>query len=155
VSGPPGTWRKLGPYAVTITDGAINVSSSGGHANFSGIEIWSDPQPAGLRQTGSARFATVTAETETISNNSQPLEAFPNPFSTQINVRFKATITGHARVELFDVRGRRVHGVFEGNMIAGEQHEKELDSSSLPDGVYILQFVNGKYTSRLMLIGTQ
>jgi hypothetical protein len=40
-------------------------------------------------------------------------------------------------------------------MIAGEQHEKELDSSMLPDGVYILQFVNGKYSARLMLIGTQ
>ena len=39
-SGPAGTWRKLGPYPVNITDGAINVSSSGGHANFSGIEVW-------------------------------------------------------------------------------------------------------------------
>ena len=29
-SGSAGTWRKLGPYPVNITDGAINVSSSGG-----------------------------------------------------------------------------------------------------------------------------
>jgi hypothetical protein len=58
-------------------------------------------------------------------------------------------------LELFDVRGRRVHLLYEGSMSAGERQEKELESSSLPDGVYILQFVNGKTISRLMLIGVQ
>jgi hypothetical protein len=152
VSGPAGTWRKLGPYSVNIADGAINVSSSGGHANFSGIEIWTDPQTSGLREAGSARVASFTAET---ALSSQPLEAYPNPFSKQINVKFQASQSGPARLELFDVRGRRVHLLYEGSMSAGERQEKELESSSLPDGVYILQFVNGKSISRLMLIGVQ
>ncbi len=38
-SGSPGTWAKLGPFRRTITDGAINISTTGGHANLSGIEI--------------------------------------------------------------------------------------------------------------------
>ena len=44
-SGAAGTWTKLGPYPVNITDGAINVSSSGGTVNFSGIEVWTLGSP--------------------------------------------------------------------------------------------------------------
>jgi Domain of unknown function (DUF1929) len=39
-SGPPGTWRKLGPYPVSVTAGSIEMSSSGGAANFSGLEVY-------------------------------------------------------------------------------------------------------------------
>jgi hypothetical protein len=39
-SGSAGSWKKLGPWRKTITDGTINVTSTGGAANFSGIEIW-------------------------------------------------------------------------------------------------------------------
>ena len=39
-SGSAGTWNKLGPFRVNITDGAINASATGGDVCFSGIEIW-------------------------------------------------------------------------------------------------------------------
>ena len=39
-SGPPGTWRKLGPYPVNVSTGSIEMSSSGGAANFSGLEVF-------------------------------------------------------------------------------------------------------------------
>jgi hypothetical protein len=39
-SGPAGTWRKLGPYPVKVTAGSIEMSSSGGAANFSGLEVF-------------------------------------------------------------------------------------------------------------------
>ena len=38
-------------------------------------------------------------------------------------------------------------------MSAGETKEKELETSELPDGIYILQFVNGKHVSHLKLMG--
>jgi NPCBM/NEW2 domain/Domain of unknown function (DUF1929) len=39
-SGPAGSWRKLGPYPVNVGSGSIEVSSSGGAANFSGLEVY-------------------------------------------------------------------------------------------------------------------
>ena len=39
-SGGAGVWSKLGPYQATINDGAVNVSSTGGHAMLSGLEVW-------------------------------------------------------------------------------------------------------------------
>lgn len=46
-----GEWQKLGPYRVLIMDGTLNVNSSGGYANFAGIEMWKvdlaeEPSPA-------------------------------------------------------------------------------------------------------------
>ena len=39
-SGAAGHWDRLGPFTANITDGTINVGTSGGTANLSGIEIW-------------------------------------------------------------------------------------------------------------------
>jgi len=39
-SGQEGEWRRLGPWIVTVKDGSIEITSSGGAANFSGIEVW-------------------------------------------------------------------------------------------------------------------
>ncbi len=39
-SGAAGTWTKLGPYPVSVEDGNIELTTTGGHANISGIEVW-------------------------------------------------------------------------------------------------------------------
>ncbi|EMI20003.1 protein containing DUF1549 [Rhodopirellula maiorica SM1] len=39
-SGNAGTWKKLGPWYVDVRDGSIELTSKGGAANFSGIELW-------------------------------------------------------------------------------------------------------------------
>lgn len=39
-SGVEGEWHRLGPWMATVTDGSINITSTGGAANFSGIEVW-------------------------------------------------------------------------------------------------------------------
>lgn len=40
VSGNPGQWKRLGPWVVSVTDGTLNVVTSGGTANLSGIEVY-------------------------------------------------------------------------------------------------------------------
>jgi hypothetical protein len=39
-SGEAGEWQRLGPYIVDAVDGSITLTTSGGAANLSGIEIW-------------------------------------------------------------------------------------------------------------------
>jgi len=39
-SGRAGDWRRLGPWTVKVTDGAIDLRARGGDANLSGIEVW-------------------------------------------------------------------------------------------------------------------
>jgi hypothetical protein len=39
-SGAAGHWDRLGPWPTSVTTGLLEVRSSGGDANFSGLEIW-------------------------------------------------------------------------------------------------------------------
>ena len=39
-SGRAGQWRRLGPWIVSVDNGRIVITSSGGAANFSGLELW-------------------------------------------------------------------------------------------------------------------
>ncbi len=40
-SGPAGSWSRLGPYTTTVaSNGTLVVSTAGGYANLSGIEVW-------------------------------------------------------------------------------------------------------------------
>ncbi|MCR2793002.1 PQQ-dependent sugar dehydrogenase [Microbacterium sp. zg.Y625] len=38
-SGPAGSWKRLGPYETTVTNGTLAVTSSGGAANISGVVV--------------------------------------------------------------------------------------------------------------------
>lgn len=40
-----GIWKRLGPWQTQVTNGKIKLSSTGGDANLSGIEIWSGTGP--------------------------------------------------------------------------------------------------------------
>jgi hypothetical protein len=42
-SGAAGEWHRLGPWKATAESGAIRVTTQGGAANFSGVEIWKGP----------------------------------------------------------------------------------------------------------------
>lgn len=39
-SGPRGRWRRLGPWMTPVRDGTITITTRGGAANFSGVEVW-------------------------------------------------------------------------------------------------------------------
>ena len=39
-SGRAGNWQRLGPWALDVPDGRIELIAAGGHANLSGLEIW-------------------------------------------------------------------------------------------------------------------
>ncbi|MBI1349268.1 DUF1553 domain-containing protein [bacterium] len=41
ISGPAGVWDRHGPWPVEVRDGQIQITSRGGAANVSGIEVWS------------------------------------------------------------------------------------------------------------------
>jgi hypothetical protein len=66
-SGAAGNWARLGPYNVNLTDGQLDITTSGGDANFSGIELW---------RPGSGAVNTPTA------TPTSPFTATPTPSPT-------------------------------------------------------------------------
>jgi uncharacterized repeat protein (TIGR02543 family) len=73
-SGPAGHWDRLGPYPVSLSDGTLDLSLSGGYVNLSGIEVW---------RQNAARAALVPAASGTAASAKQlallPAQAYPNP----------------------------------------------------------------------------
>ena len=46
ISGGTGSWRKVGPVPVAVTNNQIQLSATGGASNFSGIRVWSSTTQA-------------------------------------------------------------------------------------------------------------
>jgi YD repeat-containing protein len=85
VSGAAGTWAKLGPWPVTITDGTIVVSTTGGVANLSGIEVWQ-------RNSGVAT-PTATQVPATVTFTATPVLATATRTATAATPTATATAT--------------------------------------------------------------
>ena len=72
--------------------------------------------------------------------------AAPNPVRGTARVRFLATGTDAARLDVYDVLGRRVAALASGVVATGEQSAM-LDASGLAPGVYVLRLTQGARTS--------
>lgn len=59
-SGSGGTWRRLGPFDVSVNDTALDISTSGGDANLSAIEIWSKSTTNPVPTLSPTPIATAT-----------------------------------------------------------------------------------------------
>jgi flagellar hook assembly protein FlgD len=76
------------------------------------------------------------------------LAVSPNPASTTLAVEFTLPMAGHAAVEVFDVRGRRVRTLGEGTRAAGA-HRFTWDGSdrrggTVPAGIYLVRLVTDR-----------
>lgn len=80
--------------------------------------------------------------------------AYPNPFSNQVAIQFKATKSGVASLNLYDLNGKLVKHLFTGNMQEGMMKQIMLPSNGLTAGTYIcrLQIGEAVINRRLIVI---
>ncbi|HET9130974.1 MAG TPA: T9SS type A sorting domain-containing protein [Terriglobia bacterium] len=76
---------------------------------------------------------------------------YPNPFNPSTNVNFQLPIAVHARLDVFDVLGRRVTTLIDGRLNAGIHHAA-FDGSKLASGVYFYRLQAGNFTSTKKLV---
>ncbi|MDI6401156.1 T9SS type A sorting domain-containing protein [Balneolaceae bacterium ANBcel3] len=84
-----------------------------------------------------------------LSDRFELVNNYPNPFNNQtvIELNVPAEVTGSSRVvvEIYDVIGRRVQTVADGDFQAG-QHQLTFRAEGLPAGVYIARMQAGDQT---------
>ncbi|MBH8569783.1 InlB B-repeat-containing protein [Microvirga sp. STS02] len=74
-SGAAGHWSRLGPYPATVTDnGNLLLSTSGGYANLSGVEVWRQNADA-ARTILNSDFNSSTQPAPSAGLSSRPDEA--------------------------------------------------------------------------------
>ncbi|MBT8400394.1 MAG: T9SS type A sorting domain-containing protein, partial [Rhodothermia bacterium] len=112
-------------------------------------------------ETGTyAAFAdlTVTGTAKEPSEGEEPaLELrlypnYPNPFTGVTEVSYELPAPGHARLAVYDLLGRRVRVLSDGDRDKG-RHELTFDGAGLSSGIYILELRVGqrKLTQTMML----
>lgn len=79
------------------------------------------------------------------------LQAYPNPFNQQITFEFSLNAAHHVKLDVFDLRGRKVISLLDAMKTSGS-HTVIWDgagdnASLLPDGVYLVRMIAGNDVS--------
>ncbi|GEM_PF-3552932 len=107
----------------TLGQAAIGVLS--GPSNIHHIGFW---HPAFL--------LTPVEETETLSPSVYRLgQNYPNPFNPVTTVEFSVPERAHVVIKIYDVSGREVMTVVDGDLDPGH-HRRVVDAEGLPSGIY-------------------
>jgi len=80
------------------------------------------------------------------------LDVYPSPASASLSVEFTLLEAGRVTVALYDLSGRRVTTVYDGETTAG-RHDTSYDASLLPPGVYLARLTtdSGSLTRRVVV----
>lgn len=97
---------------------------------------------------------------ETIAENELPVsygisQNYPNPFNPVTNIEFALPNTGNVKLVVYDMNGKEVAVLVDGNYSAGS-YKVDFDASSLASGVYFYSiYATGeghKFTKTLKLV---
>ncbi|WP_299819769.1 T9SS-dependent M36 family metallopeptidase [uncultured Pontibacter sp.] len=72
--------------------------------------------------------------------------SYPNPFSESTTISFKARESGYTVLKVYDLTGREVETLFEGNAEQGATYNHSFKAAGKESGVYIYKIVNGNTT---------
>ncbi|MEZ5042106.1 MAG: T9SS type A sorting domain-containing protein [Saprospiraceae bacterium] len=85
------------------------------------------------------------------------LEAFPNPFQSELTIQFNLPEAGRVSLQVFNLQGQLIQRLYDGALDAGE-HQRQWDGSSersqsLPSGIYLVQLrtEEGVITKKVVL----
>ncbi len=151
---PPGAYAytlRIGQFpSVTVDSEAFTVVVTGSAREGDGSpEVWAVidvapwvPVDGPAEDSGEA---AASRGDETLPSEVALAGAYPNPFSRSATVGFALPEAGRVRLAVYDVLGREVVRLVDGEVEAG-RHEALLDGASLPAGVYLVRLVTESRT---------
>ncbi|MFI5202763.1 MAG: T9SS type A sorting domain-containing protein, partial [Candidatus Kapaibacterium sp.] len=147
---PPNAAYSLGavPLPDTLKAGAlleVNVTFAphvGGPQNSSLVLInGGDNSQMSIPITGNATINGAGVEASSVSSG-WSLEVSPNPAKDYADLTVTAAKSDVAELRIFDVTGREVRSMPLGMLSIGE-HESELSTAGLPNGIYFVRVTGG------------
>ena len=146
------------PAAAGTTLSGSVVCTGAGHGANETISVWSAVgQPAtGIMANGTYaaesgfwhQQACVLAGVENPERDAVTRCWFgqnhPNPFETSTTIRFSVPRRSHVSLSLYDVTGRHVRTLLDGEVGPGH-HLVSLDGAGLACGVYFCRMVSGRF----------
>jgi len=88
----------------------------------------------------------TTAVTDVVPAKYELAQNYPNPFNPVTTIRFELEKSGMTTVDVFDVTGRHVRTLLDGNVEAGA-YDLRFDASALSSGIYFYRLTSGDFTA--------
>ncbi|WP_205510011.1 cellulase family glycosylhydrolase [Longitalea arenae] len=101
--------------------------------------------------SGSSQLLTLSEQSTQQMSTGVTLQSYPNPFKQTSTIVFTMDQPGHVYLSVFDLTGKEVAVLVNGNLSAGS-HRARFEPRRLPAGSYLLKMVhNGKVRSAKLL----
>ncbi|MEX0609572.1 MAG: T9SS type A sorting domain-containing protein [Balneolaceae bacterium] len=147
------------PYSVTIHSAKAKTVEAQDIRSPLGIVF--SPNPAKSKQAAS-RFILIITPGATVDNepvNDLPKtvdlqQNYPNPFNPSTVINYQLPVSSEVRLEVFDVMGRKVATLIDGESKSAGRYNITFDARHLASGMYIyrLRAGNSVFTKKLTLI---
>ncbi len=111
---------------------------------------------AEIAATWNTDIACATPTGVTKGSNNAPvsyslMQNYPNPFNPQTQITFALPKAGHVKLVVFDILGREIATLVNGQTTAGT-HTVEFDGSVLSSGVYLYKITAGDFTDTKKMV---
>ncbi|MEI6765209.1 MAG: T9SS type A sorting domain-containing protein [Bacteroidota bacterium] len=109
---------------------------------------------------GSCNFSCISnRELEAAAENNNKtienavIENTPNPFNGKTNITFRLPYANHVKIDVYDITGKRVSTMFDGESTGGQVYTTIFDGSTLPSGIYIYRMTTNEevFTGKMIL----
>lgn len=136
-----------GPYNIAPGDSVVAAFAVIGGTSLADLRANAD--------SARVRYAPRTSVDEGIVSKPEDFslsQNYPNPFNARTTIRFNVPSAGHVKVESFDLLGRKVAVLIDGQLGAGS-HTVTWDCTDLPSGVYFYMLTTeGRSTVKKMTL---
>jgi len=110
-------------------------------------------EPGSLTKTNTSGLSKEN--TTKVVPNSNLITLYPNPTSGTVSISFTTKIANKTKLELYDISGKLVKKLYEGVLNENTQQKIELQTKSLPAGIYIVSLqIQNRIVSQNKLIVT-
>ncbi len=93
----------------------------------------------------------LDVEDEVVITDYALAQNFPNPFNPETVIRFALPVSGFVKGVVYDILGREVATLINGEKSAGS-HEIKFNAAGLPSGIYIFRLQTGKQSAAIKMI---
>jgi len=142
------------PLPAAITDGSISSSTTDNHLYLLNGKGIGTNQLSEIQIVGDG--ADMVTSVRQAFNADQPVEFklcsnFPNPFNPSTMIVFYLPRNEHVTLKVFDVTGRAVETLIQGEVPAGE-HRLQWSAQGLASGVYLCRMESKDFSNTIKMI---
>lgn len=148
MSSPPGDWKEVG---FVVSEG---VRAAGTDYRFVDTVGAPGRWAYRLRQIDRSGSSSVSRTVEVESGGIRDdgfLRTYPNPFNPNTKIGFKLQVSGFTSLKIFDLVGRMVATLIDGEMRPGS-YEVTWDATGLPSGTYFCLLSAGELRETRKLV---